>query len=463
MCVCLKWADHETNCEAIRVLIASPLRELYRSNEPRLPHNVTAPDLPVQLMPPYLPPELVDNIIASITDESLPQLNRILLKCALICRDWLPASRSRLLQFVDLTSATAYNSFVDNLLHPPHSNPYLAATESVWLTDPSGHSPSGERQQWTHRFIHDFAGHLPNLESLTIENADWISRPPHPHAHLAISRFSLLKELSLYDCKLPSAHMLRRMVSVLSSLENLQLVNVTWPHARGGDLATCYRDSARTALKTLYLMKYRVDDCLAPFLHWLSHTPTRGSLRDLSFRFARADTSLHAHEYMGFVEAVTPGLVKLDISLPLLEDLALRSLKSLQELKFNIGRRSQGHWHTVARMLHDLPIQSRIHHLGFSVWLKTRQLPGPVILEQPLRPATIEDDGLERLEAILQRGAFRGLQSIDFAVRGLESYSESEAADAEARILHLVQQKLPKTSTALGGIISVRWTGLVQV
>ncbi len=273
-------------------------------------------------MPPSLPPEIIDEIIASISDETLRESNRTLLNCALVCRDWLPASRSQLLNFLDLTTNTAYDSFVENVLHSDRLEPCLASTESVWLTDPSEYdeppTQGDAARGWTYRFVHDFAGHLPNLESLTIEEADWTTgRPLHPRAHLALSRFSSLKQLSLSDCKLPSAQTMRRMVSTLSgSLEELELTNVTWPIARGETSATYATRVPGPALNTLHLSCRRGDnDCLAPFLRWLSHTPTRSSLRDLSFRSTRTDVSPHANDYMAFVKTVAPRLTELNISL----------------------------------------------------------------------------------------------------------------------------------------------------
>ena len=273
---------------------------------------------------PQIPPEIIDTIINHVTDDSFNKRNETLLKCALVCRDWLPTSRSQLVNFVDLTSARAYNSIVDNVLQSSRMRPFLVSTKSAWLEDPSKRDePSaqeGGQQPWTHRFIHDFAGHLPNLESLTIENAHWTSCPPHPSAHLATSRFTSLTELSLSDCRLPSAHMLRRMVSALPFLNTLRLTKVSWSPARGG-LPLSERGDADLvrgpALETFYLVCSRGDDdCLVPFLDWLSRTPTRTSLRNLSITSMRTNISpLTDDACMAFVETVAPGLVELDVSL----------------------------------------------------------------------------------------------------------------------------------------------------
>ena len=84
-----------------------------------------------------------------------------------------------------------------------------------------------------------------------------------------------------------------------------------------------------------------------------------------------------------------------------------------------------------------------------------------MIMDEPLQPAVIVDDGLELLDATFQREPFRNLKSIDIALWGNTSFAKSEAADAGACILHLVQMKLPKTTSR--GILSVCWKGCAQV
>ena len=91
------------------------------------------------------------------------------------------------------------------------------------------------------------------------------------------------------------------------------------------------------------------------------------------------------------------------------------------------------------------------------MWLKAKESAGSEILDQPLKPALILDDGLELLDATIQREPFRNLKSINIALWGITSFTKFEAADAGARILHLVQMKLPKTTSR--GILSVDWKG----
>ena len=240
------------------------------------------------MSPPRLPPELIDDIIAHVVDKPA------LLACALVSRNWLPASRCQILARVYIASKRAYRSFVDNLLLSSSLQPYLVSTKSLVLEDPSKddkgqpQGPVSERdpQSWTYRFVHEFAGHLPKLEVLEIWGADWIIRPPHPRINLVMSRFSSLRELVLWTCNLPSSQMLRRMVSALStSLLVLDLHGTKWPSAHHDHLSAYIARTPGPALTRLRISSPDEDsDSVAAFLRWLSFTPTQRSLRYFDLR-----------------------------------------------------------------------------------------------------------------------------------------------------------------------------------
>ena len=259
-----------------------------------------------------LPPELIYAIIADMADSWWPERYDILLKCALVSRDWLPASRSLLLDHVRIQSKSSYDLFVQNWLQSSSLEPYLVSTKSVELTD-SHTVPEGEALQqaapypnrgWSHQFIHHFAGHLPNLESLTIRSADWDSRPPHPSIHIAISRFSSLKQLALLDCQFPSGSMLCRIVSALSSLEDLQLYGVTSRH-----VGTQTRYTSNAHGPSLQTLRLSCDsNCVTGLMRFLLGTPTRTSLREIGVK--RIELLPHDIDQQNFMKEVAPGLVK---------------------------------------------------------------------------------------------------------------------------------------------------------
>ncbi|RPD75620.1 hypothetical protein L226DRAFT_50313 [Lentinus tigrinus ALCF2SS1-7] len=138
-----------------------------------------------------------------------------------------------------------------------------------------------------------------------------------------------------------------------------------------------------------------------------------------------------------------------------LGDLPFQDFRSLHHLVFQCHSPAQD-WRAISRQLLALPSDSRIHHLTFNLWSKTSQSPDSTLWDE-LQPVTMEDDGLEVLEEILQGDRGGDLESVTFAVGGLINHSEFEIADAKARILGLVQRKLP--NVAQRGIISVIWEG----
>lgn len=167
----------------------------------------------------------------------------------------------------------------------------------------------GERrdQPWTHRFIHDFAGHFPNLEHLHISHVNWRSDPPHPSVHMAISRFASMRKLVLQGCDLPSWHMLRRIITALSSsLTSLALWDVTCP-VTGEGVKVLLHPAASALSEFTFSRRLNDGNCLEPFMRWLSHTPTRSSLRRLLFSQRHGLTT----EETAFLTSIAPGLSEL--------------------------------------------------------------------------------------------------------------------------------------------------------
>ena len=266
-------------------------------------------------MPPYLPGEITDRIIWSVPDVhcGFHSDYKTLLSCALVCQQWHPASRAALLDYVGIHNKAAYDSFIHHVLYSERMTPYLDLTRTLWMHETPAQDDNGltrREQSWSYRFIHDFAGHFPNLRQLSIWSVDWCSLPPHPSIHGSISRFTALRSLDLHSCRLPSWNTVRRLVTALSpSLNSLTLWDVTCVSAR--DRAALMHPAARApSLTTLKLICHWGDeDCLIPFLGWLSHTAARHSLRRLVL--SRGGLS---QEYMGFLLAVAPVITELDIS-----------------------------------------------------------------------------------------------------------------------------------------------------
>ncbi|RDX44379.1 hypothetical protein OH76DRAFT_1305780, partial [Lentinus brumalis] len=73
-------------------------------------------------MSEILPPELTDRIIGFVGTLD----KKTLCSCALVCRQWLPASRLALLYYVRVDSPRTYELLVSRVLHSDGARPYLA-------------------------------------------------------------------------------------------------------------------------------------------------------------------------------------------------------------------------------------------------------------------------------------------------------------------------------------------------
>ncbi len=259
-------------------------------------------------MPPRLPGELTDRITWLVSDY------RTLLSCALVCQEWLPASRTALLDCVRLNRKPGYDSFIKDVLGSEHMYPYLRTTRAMWIDQRLARgSLVLTEQPWSYRTIHEFSGHFPKLEHLRLSDIDWNSPKhwqPHPSVHLAIRGFTSLRKLELMWCQLPSWHTLRRLVMALSpSLTFLTLLNVSCPSPHGEAPAFVYCATASLhKFELIGVPSIFSNQGLEPFLRWLSYSCPSNSLRRLVFSEPKLST-----EYGGILTRIVPGLVELCI------------------------------------------------------------------------------------------------------------------------------------------------------
>ncbi len=235
-----------------------------------------------------------------------------MLSCALVCQEWLPASRTALLDCVHLNRKPGYDSFIKNVLSSEHMYPYLRTTRAMWIDErlASGGLVLTE-QPWSYRTIHEFSNHFPKLEHLRLSDIDWNSPKhwqPHPSVHLAIRGFTSLRKLELMWCQLPSWHTLRRLVAALSpSLTFFRLLNVTCPIPRGDAPALVYHATASLhEFELIGVPSISSNRGLEPFLRWLSYSCRSNSLRRLVFSEPNLST-----EYGVILTRIVPGLVEL--------------------------------------------------------------------------------------------------------------------------------------------------------
>ncbi|EJF59593.1 hypothetical protein DICSQDRAFT_181922 [Dichomitus squalens LYAD-421 SS1] len=223
-----------------------------------------------------IPPEIIDEIIGWIDHPGT------LRSSCLVCHDWLPASRHRLLGIVYIPDAVTYDLFLTRVVRCEDMRACLASIRTFVIGD--GKNPDLRAPT----IFHDLAGLLPSLDTLILDSLDWIKHPPHPRAPLTLSRFANVRELGLFSITFPSFGYFRRMVTFLPSLARLTLSDFTWPHPH----QTPFYDVAPEPQTTPHLKSILVLSdvqsgvdraaCLNTLLVWLSRSPFRRSLRSAS-------------------------------------------------------------------------------------------------------------------------------------------------------------------------------------
>ncbi|KAI0757766.1 hypothetical protein C8Q80DRAFT_1265625 [Daedaleopsis nitida] len=395
--------------------------------------------------PMFIPGELTDDIIGFIR---APETS-MLLACALVCRNWLLASRHRLFERIDIT-CTQYDLFLSRVVHSEAMQPWLSSVRYLALRD---HRLLASREvhlrpeenglRRSQHLLHDFIGRLPNLAELELVDADWIQRPPHPSSHHILRSSSIalpsLRRLSLCGHRFPSFSSLRRLLASLPRLEDLVLEDVQWPPAVH-DLSSIVALSATSpALVALIIWTDMPDGCIDNLLTWLAHTPYRKSVRELRF-----DT-IWTDRHVAFLRVVAPHLTTLSLQSLDSDRYPITELVNLRSLELPSDR---GMWHDVASLLQILP--ARLRRLVFVV---EARIEGDI-------PVGIEDDGLELLEPILEKTQFAGLTTVEFSVYGYYlDRPEISFAPPELKVAEIVRQKLPKLHAR--GVVGIHVDDLV--
>ena len=237
---------------------------------------------------PRLPGEMTDEIIGWIPawDNGFPSdYYPTLLRCCLVCSQWLPASRHQLFPHLYIASAQSYDLFVSQVL-PQHSmRVYLSRVRALTLTNPVNEL---ERGRSSIPFSYAFLGHLPNLTALHVNRGGvmtYLYR--HPSTSLALSRFPSIREISLETTDFPSFGDLRRTLTSLPNLTVLSMDNrVGWP-APTAELSPLLTHGASTSSRPK-LVEFRYDwssgtevQWALQLFPWLASTSTSSSLRRL--------------------------------------------------------------------------------------------------------------------------------------------------------------------------------------
>ena len=153
--------------------------------------------------PTSLPAELTDDIILWIPTSYPHPLRHCptFLSCCLVCHSWLPANRHQLLQDLYLKTFKHYDLFLVARAVP-------GVRECItWAEE---HSLAMYAFPKSGIFSYTFAGHLPNLNSLSLVQAGLTTYfTYHPRTVLALCLFSSILKLHLYHAFFPTFAALR--------------------------------------------------------------------------------------------------------------------------------------------------------------------------------------------------------------------------------------------------------------
>ncbi|KAI0333676.1 hypothetical protein GY45DRAFT_1432114 [Cubamyces sp. BRFM 1775] len=366
---------------------------------------------------PHLPAEVTDQIIFFVWPD-----RQALCQCALTCRAWLPASRHQLFREVEICSTQAYDALVCHVLHSDAMRPWLASVRrvrvvhpfipkatSMSLGIPGGPSDRRDFKQG-HRFIHEFAGHLPNLQSLVLTGIDWLQCTAHPSLHLVLASFSRIEALALDFCRFISFNAFRRLIVALPALRALSVVIASWPTASPPpmQIGATHSPVPRLALTRPLLQCMREEGCSRTILEWLSTTPSRETLRSVSFP---PQSAMYHHT---FLRSLSSSIRTLELGLPRDGSAIpwpLSHFSHLESLKIYMCSKIAApglRWDLMPTMLKEVQpsLRTLSFHMYINLWLSryghARYSHG------------FDERNLHRLDAFFQDDRFVGLRSLEF-------------------------------------------------
>ncbi|EKM60001.1 uncharacterized protein PHACADRAFT_170587 [Phanerochaete carnosa HHB-10118-sp] len=199
-----------------------------------------------------------------------------LVYCALTCRAWLPRSRYHLSTRTFINSRQKLERTTKFLKANPSMaalirDLYICSPPRPYVYDHDSHSFT----HWTHLIALRLSGIIPALNKLVLVDLNW--RFLHPSFFVVAPQLtSTVTTLWIYSLSLSNPGRLTALLSMFSSLQNLDLVNVIFDSARRSD------SGLRKAADLPNLQRVRLKRTvhLESVLSWLS--PRARSLRSLA-------------------------------------------------------------------------------------------------------------------------------------------------------------------------------------
>ncbi|KAI1791459.1 hypothetical protein LXA43DRAFT_430171 [Ganoderma leucocontextum] len=243
---------------------------------------------------PRLPPEIIGQILRFFSND-----REALLNYALVSQDWLFESRPFLFRNINILDRDPGNLFVSDVLHSERLRPWLTSIHHLsfgFMGTPNEES-----------FILDISEHLSNLRTMKWGSFSPLENgyPLRAEVFPALGKFAHLHHLEIVDCRFASFKDLKKVIVAFPSLTSLSLTEVAWNYSAEPDELSSGLPSTHiwpTMLSKLSLSTpyHGSQEAIDHVLQWLSATPTRHLLKELSFDLCNiaaalrliADTSL---------------------------------------------------------------------------------------------------------------------------------------------------------------------------
>jgi hypothetical protein len=197
-----------------------------------------------------LPPELHDIIIGFLYDD-IPTLT----SCVLVCKDWLPSSRSRLFRKLKIKPRTAqkFLPLLESPLHGPAIAPYVRELHIV-----EGYGS----EAWFNEGLPVVClGVLRSVTSLHVDLLQWVELSKESRAAF-MSFLRSVEELILDACEFETFDQFTKVVSEPRSLRKLEVVCTEWGYGRS--YAGLDRLPCPSQLQALHFER-----CEIPLWRWL--------------------------------------------------------------------------------------------------------------------------------------------------------------------------------------------------
>ncbi|RPD75544.1 hypothetical protein L226DRAFT_47778 [Lentinus tigrinus ALCF2SS1-7] len=389
-------------------------------------------------MPRYIPPEITDTIIAAV------EHRHTLAMCALVCRDWLPASRTKLFRDIVIDHSLSYALLVERVLHSETMSAYLSSVCSLTILGYLGSVSSATRM-----FPIEFAGKLQGLRELTLRRMDWTVRVPCAKWPLFLSQFRTITSLSLVGCRFSSFNDLRRMLTVLPLLSSLSIQDPSWSTV---SLEPFQQANLRSrawwpVLHKLYIKcalnrRYDAWRSTETLLKWLTSALRGSAVEELTYwmmfsggpRIASSlqDTAVAFFTPLG--QSVTNLRVTFQVAST--NNLPLVEFTALQYLTFESCSKYQGDWKGVALMLQNVS-SKRVRSIAFSSVHTRRWVLAVQPATNPENWPYLGHRTLEELDPVLSGEPFGSLEEVAF-------YPVSSPGEDQDLLYAEVKKLLPK-------------------